>query len=307
MAIDAVEIVRCPAELRAEALALVLCELAPSLRRQVAGGLLDLEDAAEFGNESLYIARRSTRLCGAAWGQRQSGNVAVFWPPQLEAGEDERTAYNLAQAVISDLDESSVEMTQVFLSAPVPETVKVLRHAGFRHLADLMYMACESSRFPLVAPEPCELEYVPYSGTQRGRLISLIGQTYEGTLDCTALEGVRDIDNVVNGYQGTGVYRPENWLFVRNGGQDVGVLLLADHPKGRHWELMYMALVPEARGRGWGRQITRYAQWLARGANVERIVVAVDASNSPAVAMYRDSGFELWDQRAVYVRVPNGG
>ena len=41
MAIDAVEIVRCPPERRAEALALVLCEIAPSLRREIAGGLLD--------------------------------------------------------------------------------------------------------------------------------------------------------------------------------------------------------------------------------------------------------------------------
>ena len=154
---------------------------------------------------------------------------------------------------------------------------------------------------------PSELDYVPYDGTQRGRLTELIERTYEGTLDCSELDGVREMDHVINGYQATGVFRPENWLFVRNGGQDVGVLLLADHPKGRHWELMYMALVPEVRGRGWGRQITRYAQWLARGANVERIVVAVDAANSPAVAMYRDSGFELWDQRAVYVRVPQRG
>ncbi len=115
------------------------------------------------------------------------------------------------------------------------------------------------------------------------------------------------LDHVINGYQATGVFRPENWLFVRSGGQDVGVLLLADHPKGRHWELMYMGLVPEVRGRGWGRQITRYAQWLARGAGVERIVVAVDAANSPAVAVYRDTGFELWDQRAVYVRFPKRG
>src|SRR5262249_55163100 len=134
-------------------------------------------------------------------------------------------------------------------------------------------------------------------------LIRLVGRTYEKTLDCRELDGVRDVEQVINDYQGTGVYRPENWLFVRYGGEDVGVLLLADHPKGRHWELMYMALVPEARGRGWGRQITRYAQWLARGASVERIVAAVDAANMPAVAMYRDTGFVLWDQRAVYVRV----
>jgi ribosomal protein S18 acetylase RimI-like enzyme len=303
MAIDPVEIVRCPAELRAEALALVLCELAPSLRRAVVGGLLKIDDVEKSDDEALFIARRASEIRGAAWGQRQSGNIVVFWPPQLAAGEDVTTAYGLAAAVTSAIDETDAEMMQVFLPAPAAETVKVLHHVGFRHLADLRYMTAESARFPLAAPDS-ELEYVSFHGTQRSRLMELVGRTYEGTLDCRDLDGVRDLEHVIKGYEATGVYRPENWLFVRHEAEDVGVLLLADHPKGRHWELMYMALVPEARGRGWGRQITRYAQWLARGAGIERIVVAVDAANLPAVAMYRDSSFELWDQRAVYVRVP---
>ncbi len=302
MAIDTVEIVRCPPELRAEAFALVLCDLAPSLRRDVAGVMLEM-DAAELGSEALFVARRAAKICGAAWGQRQSGNIVVFWPPQLVAGEDEATANALAEAVTAAVDKTAAEIMQVFLSLPTPEAVKVLQHAGFRHLADLRYMTAESSRFPLAAPDG-ELEYEAYRESQRGRLTELVGRTYEGTLDCRELDGVRDLEHVINGYQATGEYQPENWLFVREGGADVGVLLLADHPKGRHWELMYVALLPEARGRGWGRQITRYAQWLARGAGVERIVVAVDAANLPAIAMYRDSGFELWDQRAVYVRIP---
>jgi mycothiol synthase len=303
MAIDAVEIVRCPAELRAEALALVLCELAPSLRRDVIGGLLETEEVEGSDDEALFIARCASELRGAAWGQRQSGNIVVFWPPQLAAGEDVTTAHRLAEAVTAAIDETDAEMMQVFLPAPAAETVKVLQHVGFRHLADLRYMTAESARFPVAAPDG-ELEYAPYYGSQRGRLMDLVGRTYVGTLDCRDLDGVRDLDHVIKGYEATGVYRPENWLFVRHKGADVGVLLLADHPRGRHWELMYMALVPEARGRGWGRQITRYAQWLARGAGTDRIVVAVDVANLPAVAMYRDSEFELWDQRAVYVRVP---
>ncbi|HVT29869.1 MAG TPA: hypothetical protein VHE81_17760, partial [Lacipirellulaceae bacterium] len=237
MPTETVEITRCPAELRAEALALVLCDLAPSLRREVAGGLLNDDDTSEVAGEPLFIARRGKRLCGAAWGQRQSGNIAVFWPPQLAPGEEELTAYQLAEAAINALDETSIEMTQVFLSAPNRETVTVLKHVGFRHLADLLYMSCESPKFPLTAPERGELRYETYVPSQRGRLMNVIARTYEDTLDCTALNGVRDIDHVINGYQATGTFRPENWLFVRSGSQDIGVLLLADHPKGRHWEL----------------------------------------------------------------------
>jgi mycothiol synthase len=63
-----------------------------------------------------------------------------------------------------------------------------------------------------------------------------------------------------------------------------------------------MGVVPEARGRGWGRQIVRHAQTLALRAKVERIVLAVDAANEPAMRMYRSAGFEAWDRRAVFVR-----
>ena len=75
-----------------------------------------------------------------------------------------------------------------------------------------------------------------------------------------------DIDDVIAGYRATGVFRAENWLIVQHDGQDVGVLILADHPQARHWELVYMGLVPEARGCGWGREITQHAQTLAERA-----------------------------------------
>jgi ribosomal protein S18 acetylase RimI-like enzyme len=67
---------------------------------------------------------------------------------------------------------------------------------------------------------------------------------------------------------------------------------------------MYTGLIPEARGRGWGRQITQHAQWMARQAGIERIVLAVDSVNVPAIRMYQSTGFEMWDKRSVYVRFP---
>lgn len=300
----ALEVVRCPAALLVEALSLVLCDLAPSQRREIGRALLEIEDAAELAHEALFIARRGDELRGAAWGQRQPGNFAVFWPPQIVAGEEEQSEYRLASEVIDALDRTGIDLVQSLLAAPDISTINVLRHVGFRHLADLLYLSCEAGRFPLSAPEPCEVQFEDYATTQRGRLIRLVERTYEGTLDCTALNGVRDLDDVVNGYQNTGTFRAENWQFVRRDGEDVGVLLLADHPQARHWELMYMGLVPDVRGRGWGRQIARYAQWLAHGAAVERILVAVDAANTPAADAYRSSGFELWDRRAVYLRFP---
>ena len=49
--------------------------------------------------------------------------------------------------------------------------------------------------------------------------------------------------------------------------------LLADHPEHDQAELMYMGIVPEVRGHGWGGQITRYAQWMIGQVPRERVGV----------------------------------
>ncbi len=94
---------------------------------------------------------------------------------------------------------------------------------------------------------------------------------------------------------------------MRHSQRDIGCLLLADHPESNQWELVYMGLVPEARGRGWGAKIARHAQWEAQRAGRERLVLAVDAANRPAVAMYQQAGLFAWDRRVVLLRVLTGG
>jgi mycothiol synthase len=284
-----------------EALSLVLCDIAPSQRQDIAQELCDQEPAATHAEHGLFAALRGERLCGAVWGQPQPGNTAVLWPPQLTPAEQEQTAHPLAEAAVCWLDSAAIGMSQVLLPGRTVPGVGVLESVGFRHLADLLYLSCEADRFPTQVARH-DLEFVAYESSHHVRLAKLIEQTYLDTLDCPDLNGARHMDDVIAGYQATGMFRPENWLIVRSGAQDVGVLLLAEHPSARHWELVYMGLVPAARGYGWGRQITQHAQELARRANVERIVLAVDAANVPALAMYRAAGFEMWDRRTVYVR-----
>lgn len=298
-----VEIVLCPPALRGEAVGLVLSEIAPSQRREIAGGLLEPNFADHADAEALYVAMRGERLCGAAWGQRQPGNTAVLWPPRLVGAESLQTAHQLTTAVAQQMDRVGVEMTQALLPSQDSELVPVLTSAGFTHLADLLYLSCEAERFPVQPPTNGELQFVVYDDTQEQRLIDVVERTYEGTLDCRGLNGLRRMKDVIAGYRETGTFSPENWLLAASGGRDVGVVLLANHPQARHWELMYMGLVPEARGQGWGHQIARQAQWLARCAGVARIVLAVDIVNRPALAMYERAGFAAWDRRSVFVRI----
>jgi GNAT superfamily N-acetyltransferase len=68
-------------------------------------------------------------------------------------------------------------------------------------------------------------------------------------------------------------------------------------------ELVYFGLVPEARGAGYGEWLIRWAQYVAREAGRERIVLAVDARNQPASDTYLRCGFEEWGRRAVWLRL----
>jgi ribosomal protein S18 acetylase RimI-like enzyme len=308
MSSNSLAIVPCPSERLNEALAVVLCDLAPSQRREI-GGALTVDSRGPRHNTAaspvgLFVAMRGEQLVGAVWAQHQPGNTAVLWPPQLAVGEREATAARLADTAVAELDRAAVSMSQVLLpdrEGPFPE---LLEAVGFRHLAELLYLTCEAERFPAELPQMPgnKLSFLEYDKSLRGRLARLIELTYQGTLDCPTLNGARSLDDILVGYQATGVYRPENWLIVRCDDHDVGMLLLADHPQAGHLELVYMGLVPEARGRGWGRQVTHHAQRVAQSAGAERIVLAVDADNEPALRMYRSAGFEAWDRRSVYVR-----
>jgi ribosomal protein S18 acetylase RimI-like enzyme len=191
-------------------------------------------------------------------------------------------------------------MTQILVNDCHFAILPTLEQAGFGRLTDLLYLNWESAPIPAAAPG--ELTFEPFRVTQRRRLSEVVEATYEDTQDCAAMNGRRPMAEVLDGYQATGVFSPDNWLLVRAGGADVGALLLADHRAARHFELMYMGVVPSVRGRGFGREIVRAAQRHARAAGAERIVLAVDAENLPAIKMYNDTGFTAWDKRTVLVR-----
>jgi ribosomal protein S18 acetylase RimI-like enzyme len=68
---------------------------------------------------------------------------------------------------------------------------------------------------------------------------------------------------------------------------------------------MYMGLTPRARGKKLGHAVVRRAQRMSHDAGAERVVLAVDAENIPAIKMYNETGFVAWDRRTVFVRFAN--
>ena len=287
---------------RAEALNLLLGRLAEDQRRQQIDSLLKAEAAGQQSFGGLLVATRGERIVGAIWAQPQPGKTASVSTPRLVGYENSSTAEALLRATIDWLDSAGVALAQAALPIDAKADAALLEGSGFRHVADLLFMVCETDAFPTPRPN-CPLSLTPYSDDLLGQLTDIVRRTYVETLDCPALDGLREMSDVLEGYRATGVFDSARWLLASHGGQDVGCLLLADHPGDRQWELVYMGLVPEARGSGWGLDMVRHAQWLTSSAGRERLVLAVDAANDPAIKMYAAAGFHSWERRAVFLRV----
>lgn len=284
-----------------EALKLVYRRLPPEKAAQYVEVLCADIRAGEVSAEGLLTAWRDRRLVGAVFAQLQPGNGALLWPPRTVPREPPETVEQLLAAVCQWLACKGARVANALMEKVDRADDALLRGGGFAPLAQLLYLVSSEIELPASPPEG-PLEFEPYNPENHMRLTRVVEATYERSLDCPGLDGLRNIEEILAGYQSTGTFSPERWLIVRHEGRDVGCLLLADHPEDENWELVYMGLVASARGHGWGKKIVRHAQWLTRQAGRSCLVVAVDAANRPAVDMYAATGFRAWDRRTVYVK-----
>jgi RimJ/RimL family protein N-acetyltransferase len=289
------------AEQSAEALALVFCQLPPEFSQGQVEALLADAQRDPQSLDGLLIARRGQRLVGAIFSQIQPGYAALLWPPRIVPAEPAETLGRLLAASDERLVRRQVRIVQCLVPDDSHADDALLTQDNYRHLATLLYLASMEKEYPTSAPQG-SLVFEPSNASNDERLRRVVETTYQQTLDCPALNGIRTVEEVLTGYRSAGEFDPRLWFLVTHDGEDVGCLLLSDYPEQENWELIYMGLVPSARGHGWGKQIARQAQWLARQAGRPRLVLAVDAANVPALRMYAAAGFRAWQRRRVFLK-----
>jgi ribosomal protein S18 acetylase RimI-like enzyme len=280
----------------------VLAEFPVSQRSSLHSDWISITEIHAVDQLRLVAALRSAKTVGLARAMTQAGATALVWPPLMVPGEPPSTATGLLSALTSELQQSGMCLAQALLESETEAETAPFLAAGFTRTTELLYLVSLESTFPQVSPGG-ELQFMPFTQSDPARLARLVEATYQGTLDCPELNGVRRNDDVLAGYRATGVFHPDRWLIATHAGREVGCLLLADHPGANQWELVYVGLVPECRGRGWGMALVRQAQWLAGRAKVPQLVLAVDARNAPAIACYAQAGFVTWDRRGVYLKI----
>lgn len=254
------------------------------------------DDPSAF--ETVLIAKADGRIIAAAWVQFTPGNAATVWPPAFASP----AASELLQAIERLLDQNGTALAQILIAATEPVDEALLESGGFHRLVDLAYYTLERSSFPAKF-ERGRLTFVPRATDFEESLGQVIEQSYIGTQDCPELNNLRKPAEVIEGYKAQGTFDADDWFLVQIEGRNVGVLILASHPPGENCELVYMGIVPEARGKGLGEQIVRFAVEQTRLKGSQRLVLAVDERNKPALEVYRRLGFVLWERRTVYARL----
>lgn len=256
----------------------------------------------------LLTARREQTLVGALLAQQLPGHAATLWPPQLASDEsDTGILHALLVQAEQVLAASGTKICQAMLAKTQLSAAANLSVAGYHNPANLLYMTCEADHFPVAAPIFNDFQLRPFKLGGEAELAALIDETYIGTQDCPSMNGLRDSLDVVAGYQHVGEFRPDRWLILESTApgslnQLAGCLLLARHSAHHTMELIYVGVTPGFRQRGLGRNLTQHAQRLAAQDGCQRLVLAVDAANQPAIALYAAAGFWAWDERAIWMK-----
>jgi ribosomal protein S18 acetylase RimI-like enzyme len=263
---------------------------------------LHLVELGELKEAGILVTRGSHGLIGALVCLPIAGAGALVWPPRVLPGHEQAAIEDsLVRQARTWLRQRGAKLAQALLVRDDVHLAGPLERNGFRHITCLWYMRCELAvpvsgirdglRFQTYEPaDPCLFQ-------------ETLLKTYEGTQDCPEVTGVRDISEIIEGHKAPDGPEMDHWWLARDGGRPVGVLLLTETAGSETWEVAYIGVVPEARGRGIGRQLMIKAGNEARAAAKSQLMLSVDARNHPAIQLYRSLGFQLYDQREVYLAI----
>ncbi|MCI0456198.1 MAG: GNAT family N-acetyltransferase [Gemmataceae bacterium] len=265
---------------------------------------LDLIAAGELPADGILVARDAGRLVGAILCTPLPGRGGLVWAPATTTTAGKVVEDYLVRAALVWLRDRGARLAQAFLYPEEEELGSPLLRNGFALVTRLLYL-----RHNLVpgawddTPEQAcpGLSLLPYPQAGPERFHPTLLSTYERTLDCPELNGVRTIEEIIEGHKAQGAYDPERWWLALLNGRPAGVLLVNEVPELACWDLAYVGVVPEARGRGVGRALTILALERARQAGARELTLAVDQRNTPARHLYGRLSFELFDQRDVYL------
>lgn len=235
-----------------------------------------------------------------------TGATAMFFTSNPGGEEARSELAAVVEAACAGIRGGGVKLAQALLEVGEHGSAAALEMAGFKRLDEMIYLR---------RPRPAVGEFVAdAAGLGEGLSVSTWGEgddadvkaalekSYEGTLDCPELCGLRSTDDVLSSHRQTGKWDPSCWWVIRNGAEAVGVMLFNPCPDQSSVELVYFGLGVRLRGRGLGERLLRIGLAGLERRRETTVTCAVDARNTPARRLYERLGFTEFGRRVALVR-----
>ncbi|MGZ4163726.1 MAG: GNAT family N-acetyltransferase [Tumebacillaceae bacterium] len=186
----------------------------------------------------------------------------------------------------------------------------VFEQCGFAKLVDRMDM-----RLQLTQPIPDAntdaganpLTFASYDAQTHERFFQAFQASFQGSLDpMMEWDAKHPQESFTIFRERFGQFEPSTWVLATDAsGTDVGFALFQHFQGGRYHNdtvLLYMAVLPEARGHGYGEELVR--EGLRRIRNLRgpqaHVSLTVSKPNTPAIKIYQKLGFTPVEAFSVY-------
>lgn len=176
---------------------------------------------------------------------------------------------------------------------------------GFQKLIDRMDMRL--SLVEDIEPLTSSLSFASYGADTHERFFAAYRASFAGSLDpMMAWDAAHPEESFEIFRERFGDFDPELWLLASDEqGEAVGFALFQPFQGGRYGGttmLLYMAVLPEARGQGYGEEILREGLRRVRQIQGAKAIVSltVTRGNDPAERIYKRLGFQPIEHFTVY-------
>lgn len=262
--------------------------------------LLAAEKQGKVSFDGLLTATRGNRVVSSVWCLSQPGKIGTVWGPGILSEESDSTADLLVQQAIQFAKQRDCHLLQSLVGQENPNAGNLLGASGFRSITLLSHLEALTEDIQAEPPHG-DLTFRRCDDFRSEGFRSLVAQTYENSLDCPELDGMRDVDDVLEGYHATSHGSSYNWYTLESGSEAIGVIITAHHAEPQQLELIYFGLTPRFRQLGLGSEMIRFVLQLAQFLGCRSTITGVDQRNTPAMALYRRFGFQQNDVKQLFL------
>src|SRR5262249_30327881 len=135
------------------------------------------------------------------------------------SGSCDRVEDALIRRACAWLREGGAHLTQCLLPPDEAALAAPLLRNGFVHVTDLRYLFSHLFLPATLAAVPSSLRFETYRPDRPDEFHATLERTYEGTLDCPEVNGLRTIDEVIRGHKSQGLFEPSRWWLARAGAE----------------------------------------------------------------------------------------